>query len=489
MSTVRVRSPALKKSSWWLVAAAVACNSPPPAPGPEGPGRGRLAFEVRDAATGQLIPARLTLVGTGFTVDPMLGDGALGVVVGHTLLADNTIRTLDGTGELDVPPGAYDVHVTRGPEWSRYLVHVDTGATTGATVHAELSHVIDPAGWLSGDFHVHAEPSYDSDVPLTSRALEFVAEGVDLIVATDHNQVTDYAPAITSLGLGDALASLIGDEISTDSWGHFGAYPLGADAIGTGYGEAWKTGADGATVLAGVRRDHPDALVQANHPRRDGQGFFTIAGFDRERVDGGEGFSTDFDTIELLNGRDAAHFDDVLADWFALLDHGIVKTAMGNSDSHRLNQLAGYPRTYVRAAGIYAVPAAVKLNRAFLTTGPLLELTSSGGGIGDVVRAQTDHLDVSVRVLAAPWIRLDTATLYVDGVVVKEWTLPATEAVERLAATETIDVPRDAYVVLRADGTESMGPVVGNVVRGEILPLAVTNPLFVDRDGDGKFTR
>lgn len=473
-----------------LVLAAVACSGPPSAPGgPEGPGRGRLAFEIRDAQSGQPIPARLTLIGAGGSPDPLLADGAVGEVVGRTLLADNTIRTLDGVGEVRVPPGTYDVHVTRGPEWSRvFLSQVVVGAG-GGTVRAELAHVVDPAGWLSGDFHVHAEPSYDSDVPLTSRALEFAAEGVELIVATDHNQVTDYGNAIAALHLEDSLASMIGDEVSTDAWGHFGAYPLDATHVGTDYGAQWKSGADGATVIAGVRRDHPGALVQANHPRRGGQGFLTIAGFDRERAAGGEGYSDDFDTLELLNGRDAAHFDDVLADWFALLDHGIVKTAMGNSDSHRLNQLAGYPRTYVRADGPLAVPTALQRHHAFLTTGPIVELSSGGAGIGDVAPARGGTIDVAVRVLAAPWIQVDAATLYVDGVVVKEWVIPPSDRPERLRATETIQVTADAYVVLRADGSEPMGPVVGNEVRGEILPLAVTNPLFVDADGDGKFTR
>ena len=55
----------------------------------------------------------------------------------------------------------------------------------------------------SGSVHVHAAPSPDSIVPLTHRILEFVADGIDMIVSADHNSVTDYAPSIRQLGLGE----------------------------------------------------------------------------------------------------------------------------------------------------------------------------------------------------------------------------------------------------------------------------------------------
>ena len=61
-------------------------------------------------------------------------------------------------------------------------------------VQARLRHVVDTHGWLSADFHVHAARSPDSRVPMHDRIYEFVADGVELIVATDHNVVCDYAP-------------------------------------------------------------------------------------------------------------------------------------------------------------------------------------------------------------------------------------------------------------------------------------------------------
>ena len=50
-----------------------------------------------------------------------------------------------------------------------------------------------PAGTLSGDFHVHGGASFDSAIPDRDRVVSFLATGVDVIIATDHDVVTSYA--------------------------------------------------------------------------------------------------------------------------------------------------------------------------------------------------------------------------------------------------------------------------------------------------------
>ena len=54
-----------------------------------------------------------------------------------------------------------------------------------------------PRGALSGDFHVHGAASYDSSIPDQDRVFSFLAAGVDVIVATDHDVVTSYDETIT----------------------------------------------------------------------------------------------------------------------------------------------------------------------------------------------------------------------------------------------------------------------------------------------------
>lgn len=459
----------------------------------------RFTFDVRDER-GRHIPAKITLAAIGGTPELKLANGAIGERRGRMVVAGNKILTLEGSGQIAVPPGIYDVFVSRGIEWTLSITpRVEIGAR-GYDLHARLDHVIDTTGWLSGDFHVHASPSWDSDVPLATRAIEFVTEGVDLIVSTDHNVVADYAPAIEELDATPLLASMIGDEITTIGWGHFGLYPLPARLVGQHYGAAWRHHTEGREIFAEVRRGSPGTLIQVNHPRSPGgMGYFNDERFDRRsgRSTHG-GFSLGFDALELINSSALhRHLEEVLLDWFSLLDHGRVVTATGNSDTHAIGPtLGGYPRNYLRVpddrpdrVSETEILAAVRGHHTFFTTGPFIQLRSGAAGIGDVVTAKDGKVTLSIEVVAAPWIGVDSVQLYVNGKVEQRWTLQPTQLPVRLETEHTIEVGADSYVVLRADGTEPEWPVAGDNEHYPIYPLAITNPLFIDRDGDGKFTR
>lgn len=458
----------------------------------------RLAFEIRDA-TGHLIPARITLTAVGGTPEPKLTTSDAGERRGRMVLSGNKIMTLDGSGQVAMPPGVYDIFVSRGIEWSLFVVpRVEIGAA-GYDLRARLDHVVDTTGWLSGDFHVHAAPSWDSYVPLENRAIEFVVEGVDLIVSTDHNIVADYAPVIVELDLRPYLASMIGDELTTLHWGHFGVFPLPGAMVGQHYGTQWRHEGDGSEIFAAVRRDHPGTLIQANHPRSSGgTGYFNDERFDRRAGRSTlRGFSLAFDTIEVLNGRNISPAEEVLLDWFSMLDRGHIVTAMGNSDTHELHTtLGGYPRNYLRVpddrpgrASETDIIGAIRGRHAFFTTGPFLELRSGRAGIGDVVTARDGKLTVDIAVAAAPWIGVDSVTLYVNGKVEKRWPVEPSQLPQRFAAHQAIVVEGDSYIVLRADGREPMWPVAGDAERTQVVPMAISNPLFVDVDGDGAYTR
>lgn len=451
-------------------------------------------FEIRDAATHAPMPGKLTFIGVSGTPSPLFTTSDAAIEEDRSMRAWNRVMTLSGTGRVAVPKGTYDVYCTRGPEWS---MHVVKGVTLGASevvIQAELVHEVPTPGWVSGDFHVHAERSWDSKVPMRARAYEFIAEGVDVIVATDHNEIADYGPVIRDLGVTDWLASVRGDEVTTKDWGHFGVFPLG---------EIRPFPAKGRTpteIFKDVRRDAPSALINVNHPRFDrGLGYFRSAIFDRTQAAFGRtGASLDFDAIEVLNGYEGsspAQVDDVLKDWFVLLDHGHLVSAMGNSDTHRLDtSLAGYPRNFMpspaeRASDVSVdgVVEQIRRKRSFFTTGPFLELTSGGAPTGDVVRADQGKVAVHVRVRAASWIGVDALTIYVGGKVALTRPLES-EGVTRFDEDITVDAPSDTHVVARVEGKTPLPPVIGDGAKLVAFPMAVTNPIFVDGDGDGKWT-
>ncbi|MBL8922463.1 MAG: CehA/McbA family metallohydrolase [Myxococcaceae bacterium] len=378
-----------------------------------------------------------------------------------------------GTTQLPLPPGAYEIFVTRGPEYSAWPdtfpgrgQAVDL-STTDARLDVTLAQVVDTTGWISADLHVHAVGSPDSSVPNAVRVASFAAEGVDVMVSTDHDFITDFAPVVRELGLEGSMASLIGCEVTPFDYGHQNAFPL---TVREGPGGApfdWA-GGDGPSLrldqlFSGLRGAWPDAVIQMNHPR-GGQG----ASLSQLKVDTARGtsaanpatfrmeanpaatasdtklFSLDFDAIELMNGTSASLA--VANDWMTFLSRGWVKTATGVSDTHdRDATTGGYGRTWLYL-GADATPArftpalftaAMKQHRAVGSSGPFITLTAKrqdGQGataaIGDTLSLPANTpVELTVEVQAPEWMQFDAIEVHthapgreaVNGVSNSDW--------------------------------------------------------------------
>jgi len=460
-----------------------------------------LAWDVRDVDTGQPIPCKLTFVGVEGTPNPAFTHNDIGRPEGDMAIsAFNRVFSAVGSEDIRVPPGSYDIYVSRGPEWDVSVHRKVKVDKDDLTIAAKLKHVIDTRGWLSADFHVHAAPSPDSIVPLTHRVLEFVADGIDMIVATDHNTVTDYAPSIKQLGLGALITSARGDELTTNGWGHYGAFPLPADLGRAGEGSLLLHGRSAKEIFANLREHAPEALIDVHHPRIDpGVGYFILGEFDPHSDRAGRpGFSFDFDALEVLNGyQDPARksVDRVIDDWLGLLNHGHLVTATGNSDTHHLTyNLGGYPRNYVRLPDDRPdhvtpaeVAAAVKAHHAFFTTGPFIRFHAGPGDIGDLVPAPGGKATLQIEVDAAPWISVNRVILYVSGKETNRWPVPESRDVVRFRTSQPINLPGDGYAVIRVDGDKIMAPVVGDSKNFGVYPLAISNPIFFDVNGNGRY--
>lgn len=459
---------------------------------------GGLSFEIVDTASGKRMPGKLTIVGVKGTSDPKLSKGDIGVEQGDAVLAYNRIFSLSGVGVIPVPTGTYDVTVSRGIEWSIITQRVKV-TSAGAEVRAHLDHSVDTPKWVSGDFHVHAAGSPDSRVPMRDRVYEFIADGVDMIVATDHNVVSDYKPIIEDLHAQHYLASATGDEISTGGWGHFGAFPLPQNE-GAGHGAISVRKKSAADIFHDVRATAPDAVIDVHHPRLERAiGYFYLGKFDEEKDSSTrKGFSYDFDALEVVNGYQDTNrksIDRVMKDWFALLDRGHLITATGNSDTHHLTyNLGGYPRNYVLVDDDdpYKVTAGdvargVKAHHAFLTTGPIVEMSVGKTGIGDLAPVKDGKVTVSIKVKAAPWVSVSRVMIYVAGKVDKTFDVPKSDKPERFSTTYDFTIPNDCYVVARVEGDGSLAPVVGGGSSVNVTPFALTNPIFLDANTNGVY--
>jgi len=194
-----------------------------------------------------------------------------------------------------------------------------------------------------------------------------------------------------------------------------------------------------------------------------------------------------------------------------LLARGAHYTATGNSDSHTVRlQVVGYPRTYVRVAGgrvsdAREVVRALRAGHAFVTSGPFLEATVEGRGPGDMATVAGGVAHVHVVVRAPPWISTDELAIYVGPSVSVTRALvvppargagqsahrrggappspPPPPPVQRLDATIDVAVSGDTFVVVTVRGRTGIDAIVG---RGGSLPVAFTNPIWLDVDGDGR---
>lgn len=451
------------------------------------PKAGSLRVNVTDTE-GVPMPARVTLYGIAPTPKPHLGS------VQRASGLHNVAYTGDGELNLALPPGRYAVRVTRGPEYAVHRSEVEIAADRGQALRVALERVVHTKGWISADFHLHSDPSPDSSVTLEDRVLSLAAEGVEVAVATDHNHVTDFGPAVQARRLEGAVLPVVGVEITTTGWGHFNAFPYPRDARGPQFAGVvpWEIFAD-ARALA------PRAVIQVNHPRMTGGiGYFSRLRLSEQLAPvAEEGFSFDFDTLEVVNGFELdqpATLEQNLREWFALLDWGYTYTAVGNSDSHSLVfQWAGHPRTYVKVAedrpalvSEDELASALLKGRAQICNGIFADVLVAGeGGPGDLIAAPTGEVLLEMSARAAPWVDVSRVEVWVNGELAhKAALMPPSRQRPVYGFRQPLTLEQDAWIVVIVRGDR---PLRETYPEGKGTPFAIVNPVFVDVDGDGQF--
>ncbi|MDO8494858.1 MAG: CehA/McbA family metallohydrolase [Deltaproteobacteria bacterium] len=201
-----------------------------------------LSDGVRDAETGEKIPARLTIVG----LDPTPDTQGAGTFADQKIFAKpfgivdvKLINAKGGIGltnqksfDLEPNEGSYLLVFSHGPEYSIEKREIQiSGGGNVSIAPVLLQRVMQTPGFVSADFHIHALPSPDSAVSIEARALGAAAEGLDVLHSSDHDFLTDYAPVVAELEQKGFLKSgsmqtIVGDEITPNHYGHMHAFPL-----------------------------------------------------------------------------------------------------------------------------------------------------------------------------------------------------------------------------------------------------------------------
>ncbi len=472
---------------------------------------GALVIEARERVQGPdpSLAARATIIGIDGTPDPRFqyefealelpaGAGAPNDTRPETFGRGphiGNVAYFEGATTVDLRPGRYEVVVSRGLEYTvarrRVTVREPRILSDGSVVprprrvRARLRRMVDTPDALSADFHIHSGRSFDSSAPLEDRVLTFAGEGIEVMVSTDHDFVTDYAPIISSLALPVGITSIVGEEVTgtnqnpptfPDSVGHLNAWPLPVQPD-----ERYDGGIQDEFVAPNMIYSRLRALgaqlIQYNHPRAGVSGItsiglFTNVGYDpdlpitaapndlllstdvlgQSGVANPDGFrNLDFDLMEIINGTSFGSFLEVRRDWFSLLNQVdflggpssvpfIVGTAV--SDSHRLTlETAGFGRSYVLGVGddtaTLSEPtfhAQTGAGRLLATTGPYVELTLEDGSgataaLGDYFVPSSPDVTLHIKVQAANWVQVPQVRIVQNGFTTHTFTTASNPAV------------------------------------------------------------
>lgn len=368
---------------------------------------------------------------------------------------------LDGELTLELAPGAYRVVVSKGMEWSTWPqdAYINDGfpvilsSSAPTTLDAEIAHVVDTAGVLSGDFHIHAVPSTDSASKLNDRVFSYIMEGVDVMVSTDHDVISDYAPTIAELGAQDEITSIVGLEITTSDTGHFNAFPVQADPQDRRFGALdWGNGEDDSLLPQGIydwANTMPgEQVIQVNHPAGSGTigslKVDTLRGISLADPDGkrlpiltpdpvtGDTrlWSEDFTAMELMNGHSTGTFWTIMRWWLTMVGRGFTPTATAVTDTHQTHaNLGGTPRSFVFVGegkdSIQTFDEAnfiSAINRGQLvgTNGPffrakLVTQNNDEATFGQTLSTQGQAVQAQVTVETPEWMVVDTIDVYMNA--------------------------------------------------------------------------
>jgi len=411
---------------------------------------------------------------------------------------------MTGTTTLTVPPGLWEVVVSRGYEYElvRQTVNVAAGATV--QVEATMDRSVATPGVLCGDFHIHTWRSNDSGDPALTKVAQAVADGVELPVRSDHEWVADFSREIAQLGV-EAFATAIGsiELTSFEVWGHMGVFPLTPDPAAVNAGaprwQEFPTAERPEIALATLAppavfdavRARPEApLVIINHPR-GGANYFDYVGYDPATglASSTADWDTKFTLVEVFNDSGwLANRNRNVADWLGLLRAGRRVFAVGSSDSHGITTSpVGYPRTCITLGTDDPRRVTPNLVRDQLAAG---HATVSGGIYvaaqlgttvpGDTTTGAGSPQQVDVEIQAATWIDVTALEVIVDGQTVD--TIPImpgdadpTNAVVRLRRRIPIQTrATGGFVIIAAYGTKPLEPV-----HPGRIPFGVSEPIFV----------
>ena len=470
-----------------------------------------IEIEVVDAGTPNHLPSRITVIDSNGSLQTLAVESNERQFTEWTSLkaVRPGIVYSRGTVKIGLPSGRYTIFAGRGFEYSLARTEVTVSVGDAAKMSLAIRREVPTEGYVACDTHVHTlTHSGHGDATIDERMLTLAGEGIELPIATDHNQHIDYEETATRMGVRQFFTPVMGNEVTTPR-GHFNIFPIetGARLVDHKQTDWWL-------LFDDIQRTPGVKVAILNHARDLHSGVRPF-GPDHHNAVVGEnldGWPLRFNAMEVINSG-ATQSDPLrlFHDWMGLLNRGLNVTPVGSSDSHDVGRhFVGQGRTYIRCADRHPfqidVDAAVNSfvrGRVMVSYGLLAELTVNAKyRSGELATCPDDEVRVEVRVLGPHWVRADRVLLFANGRRIRDEAISADVDHKPLPTgvkwTGTWTIPKpshDLHLVAIA-----LGPGIDGLYWKTAKPYQPTSPdwksqtigcsgaVWIDADGDGKRT-
>lgn len=467
--------------------------------------RTSVKISVNEPGVTGVLPVKVEFKGINGYPDPFLGSPK------RAEGANNLYYSIVTDFEVACPPGEYEVTFSRGPEYDVVKQELVLRVGEQKSLKAELKRSFTTPGWVIADMHNHSARSGDNDTETRSRVINLAGSGVEFAPATEHNRISSYTDLIKDLGLETFIASAAGIELTGPTGVNSGpnhqlAFPLTIQPGKQGNG-APSISADVYTQVKGLFDYDSDKtkFLQHNHPGR-GISRLYFDGDQDGTLDEGLGTRKFTDAIEIqdylyeileVTSDEAENKRSPVFYWLQMLNQGFRLFGTMTSDNHIVGERRGLRLVYINSQqdtppsiDPYAIAMNAKNGRMVMTNGPFLKAAVNGHLPGDVVKAGSKEVTLDLEARANNTAQLDRIQVLVNGRQVKSLNFTREQFPQLFDGggfhhSVPVTLTEDAHIIVVATGhNASQNPKLTTPHR-QLPPLAVTNPIFVDIDGNG----
>jgi hypothetical protein len=444
---------------------------------------GLLSVRTIDGGTGEVTGSRIHLTAS---------DGkfyAPANAYARASGADDPIFHHQGEFTVEVPAGKLTLNAVKGFEYwpKREEVEIRAGELSRLTLSLEPMTDMGAKGWYSGSTHVHMNYGGNLHNSLENLMMMSEAEDQDIVneqIANKDNRILDYQFFVPGGGphplSTEERVLVVGQEYRPPFYGHVFLFGMKDHLI-----SPFLTGYEG-TAIESLYPSNTDMFRKAKAQGAT-VGYVHAFGGENDPLAGDLGGAKGYMVDAALGTTDGVEWSGAgrggFHPWYATLNNGLRVTATGGEDSIsnlQRSKLVGSVRTYVytgaRGLSMDAWFEGLREGHAFVTTGPLVELTINGRIAGEEVPLTGSSGTVSVEAHVRSITPLQKVVLVFNGQVLEEFPLSGER--NRFDLTKSYPVRESGWFHLRAEGSpEERFPLDASYAQ------AFTNPVWVTVDG------